>query len=77
MAALRAARLGQLHDEGTRMGLENDRYVVLGCDITVRVSNVDAALVIIRRVLSEASAPAATTSRVSGDPPRIHDLNAK
>lgn len=75
-AALRAADLGELRDEGTRMGIENGQYVVVGCDIVVRVSDVGAAIALVRRVLSEAGAPGETTIREHGERPIIHTLDA-
>ena len=73
-AALRATDLGELRDEGTQMGIEGGRYVVVGCDIFLRVSDVGAALAVIRRVLVAAGAPAATTIREPGEPPTVHPL---
>ena len=71
-AALGAASLGELRDEGTQMGIEDGRYVVVGCDINVSVSDVTAALDIIRRVLRDARAPEATTILERGAPPIVH-----
>jgi hypothetical protein len=73
-AALRAASLGELRDEGTQMGIEDGRYVVVGCDIIVSVSDVAAALDTIRRVLRDARAPETTTISESGPRPIVHPL---
>ena len=75
-AALRAAQLGELRDEGTQMGIENGQYVVVGCDVVVRVTDAGRALEIIRRVLTEAGAPPETTIAESGGPSAVHRLLA-
>jgi hypothetical protein len=74
-AALRAANLGELLDEGTQMGFEDGQYVVVGCDIVVRVSNVAAGLDVVRRVLREARAPQTTTISESGAQPIVYPLD--
>lgn len=74
--ALRAAGLGELRDEGTQMGVENGRYVVVGCDINVKVTDVPGALAVIRRVLLDAGAPPSTTIREPGEPPIVHGLTS-
>jgi hypothetical protein len=73
-SALRAANLGQLRDEGTQMGIESGQLIVVGCDLFVRVSDVAAALAVIRRVLRESAAPSTTTISESGEPPVMHRL---
>ncbi|HWH51866.1 MAG TPA: hypothetical protein VN651_10025 [Gemmatimonadaceae bacterium] len=65
-AALRNAELGELRDEGTQMGIEDGRVVVVGCDIVLRVTDPHRALEVIRRVLREAGAPAGTSIREDG-----------
>jgi hypothetical protein len=73
-AALRAAQLGELSDEGTQMGIVDGRYVVVGCDIHLRVSGAAEALAIVRRVLQEADAPRMTTIKEHGEPAIVHPL---
>jgi hypothetical protein len=74
-AALRAANLGELRDEGTQMGIEDGRYVVVGCDIILGVSDVVAALDIVRCVLRDAGAPQTTTISEGSVPPVVHPLD--
>jgi hypothetical protein len=56
------------------MGIENGQLIVVGCDLFVRVSDVAAALAVIRRVLRESAAPSTTTISESGEPPVMHRL---
>ena len=59
--ALRAERLGELGDEGTQMGLVDGKTVVVAAEVELRVTDLDRALAVIRRVLRSAGAPPATT----------------
>ncbi len=71
-AALRAAGVGELGDEGTQMDLVDGRYVVVGCDIHLTVSDTARALAIIQRVLADAGAPAGTTITERGGMEKVH-----
>jgi hypothetical protein len=73
-AALRAAGLGELSDEGTQMGIADGRYVVVGCDFHLLVSDVAPSLDLIRRTLREASAPAETTITEQTPSRTVHQL---
>ena len=73
-AALRGEKVGELGDEGAQMGIEDGRYIVVGCDIHLRVTDVALALAVIRRVLREAAAPPTTTITQRGEPSVVHHL---
>ena len=73
-AALRSAEVGELRDEGTQMGIDDGRFVVVGCDIVLRSTDVPRALEVIRRVLREAAAPAATKISEGGGSSVVHEL---
>jgi hypothetical protein len=73
-AALHAAQLGKLTDEGTQMGVADGRYVITGCDIHLDVSDVARALALVRQVLQDAGAPTETTITENSEPPVVHAL---
>ena len=73
-AALQGEGVGKVGDSGTQMGVVDGKYVVAGCDIHVTLDDVERGLTVIRRVLTAAGAPAATTITEGTPEKKVHRL---